>query len=223
MTRNIAKTLIALRRLRRRAVRVDTVRLWAFAVIIGVAASYGVIGFRLLIDGVSIIAFGQTEEAVASGAERLSFGRAWAAPVAAGLAVSAILYLADKSKWLPDGRGQGVAEVIEARAVRDGRISIRSGVAAAAVSAISLGGGASAGREGPAVHIGATIASAIDRYIGCSAKDRRTLLGCGAAAAVAASFNAPIAGVIFALEVVLGNYALSVFGPIAAASAASVL
>jgi len=88
---------------------------------------------------------------------------------------------------------------------------------------VSLGAGASAGREGPAAHLGATIASALDRYFGLSAKHRRTLLGCGAAAAVAASFNAPIAGVLFALEVILGNYALSVFGPIAAASVTSAI
>ena len=113
---------------------------------------------------------------------------------------------------------KAVAEVIEARAIRDGRVSFRAGLSSAAITAVSLGSGASAGREGPAVHIGATIASLLDRSIGFSAKDRRTLLGCGAAAAVSASFNAPIAGVIFALEVVLGNYALSVFGPIAAAS-----
>ena len=113
--------------------------------------------------------------------------------------------------------------MIEARAVRDGRISFRTGLAAAAVSAVSVGAGASAGREGPAIHIGASIASGIDRFIKFTAKDRRTLLGCGAAAAVAASFNAPIAGVIFALEVVMGSYALSVFGPIAAASAAAVI
>ena len=73
------------------------------------------------------------------------------------------------------------------------------------------------------MHIGATIASVLDRHMGFTAKDRRTLLGCGAAAAVSASFNAPLAGVIFALEVILGNYALSVFGPIAAASATSAL
>jgi len=223
MTRNIAKILIALRRFQRRTFRSAPARLWLFAVIIGGAAAYGVIGFRLAIDFVSIIAFGATEEKVASGAEALPFLRAWAAPVVGGLVVSVILYFADRYNWLPEARGQGVAEVIEARAIRDGRVSFREGMAAATVSAVSLGAGASAGREGPAVHIGATIASVLDRRMGFTAKDRRTLLGCGAAAAVSASFNAPLAGVIFALEVILGNYALSVFGPIAAASAASAL
>ncbi|MFQ5563351.1 MAG: chloride channel protein [Parvularculaceae bacterium] len=218
MTRNVARILISLRRLRRRAAKFETLRLWLFAVITGAAVAYAVIGFRAAIDGGARLAFGQAAEMTASAAASLDFGRAWAAPVIGGLVVSVILMLADRFGWLKDGRGQGVAEVIEARAVGDGRISLRAGLAAATVSAVSLGAGASAGREGPAVHLGGAIASILDRHFGFSAKDRRTLLGCGAAAAVAASFNAPIAGVLFALEVVLGNYAISVFGPIAAAS-----
>jgi len=223
MTRNVARVLIALRKLRRRFQHFDVVRVWLFAVIIGISAAYGIIAFRALIDAVSMIAFGETEAGVVSGASSLSFARSWAAPVIGGFAVSAILFTADRLKWLEGGRGQGVAEVIEARALGHSRVSLRSGLASAAVSAVSLGSGASAGREGPAVHLGATIASILDRHMGFTAKQRRALLGCGAAAAVSASFNAPIAGVLFALEVILGNYALSVFGPIAAASVSSAI
>ncbi|GJL95497.1 MAG: chloride channel protein [Hyphococcus sp.] len=203
--------------------RFDVMRVWFFAVVIGAAAAYGVIGFRWAIDKISLIAFGATEAGVISGASSLGFSRAWLAPIIGGLVVSLILYLADRFKWLTGGRGQGIADVIEARAVGDSRISLRAGLAAATVSAVSLGAGASAGREGPAVHLGATIASFLDRHMGFNAKQRRTLLGCGAAAAVSASFNAPIAGVLFALEVILGNYALSVFGPIAAASVSAAI
>ncbi|MEO1135594.1 MAG: chloride channel protein [Pseudomonadota bacterium] len=223
MTRNVARILIALRKLRRRVPRVDVLRVWLVAVIIGICAAYGVIAFRFAIDAISILSFGETEESVISGAASLSPMRAWAAPVIGGLVVSCLLYLAQRFEWLKDGRGQGVAEVIEARATSGGHISLRAGLAAAAVSAVSLGAGASAGREGPAVHLGATIASLLNRKLGFDAKQRRALLGCGAAAAVSASFNAPIAGVLFALEVILGNYALSVFGPIAAASVAAAI
>ncbi|MEM8935983.1 MAG: chloride channel protein [Pseudomonadota bacterium] len=198
--------------------RTNVFRLWLFAIVIGAAAGYGVIAFRLAIDAVSMIAFGAPEPEVASGARSLDFGRAWAAPVIGGFCVSGLLFLAQKYGWLKEGKSEGVAEVIEARAVGDARISSRAGLASAVVTAVSLGSGASAGREGPAVHLGATIASVIDRHFGFNAQQRRALLGCGAAAAVSASFNAPIAGVLFALEVVLGNYALSLFGPIAAAS-----
>ena len=218
MRRLAARWRLARLYLRRAKDEAAAARLWLFAVIIGAAGAYGVIGLRAAIDAVSILAFGGGEEMLASAAGSLGVGRAWAAPVIGGVVVSMLMYLAMRYDWLPEGRGQGVADVIEARAVRDGRVSLRAGVAAAAISIVSIGGGASAGREGPAVHLGATIASFLDRYFGFSAKDRRTLLGCGAAAAVAASFNAPIAGVLFALEVVMGSYALSVFGPIAAAS-----
>ncbi len=223
MARNVARILVALRRLRRRLARFEAFQVWFLAVIIGVAGAYGVIAFRYAIDAVSTIAFGATEFGIVSGATSLGFGRAWAAPVIGGFVVSAILYLADRFKWLEGGRGQGIADVIEARAVGDNRISLRAGLAAATVSAVSLGAGASAGREGPAVHLGAAIASMLERHMGFNAKQRRTLLGCGAAAAVSASFNAPLAGVLFALEVILGNYALSIFGPIAAASVAAAI
>ena len=187
-----------MRRTRRRAPNLDLARLWLFAVIIGAAAAYGVIGFMMAIDAVSLIAFGETEATVISGAAALAPGRAWAAPVVGGVVVAIILFLSDRFKWLPGGRSQAIADVIEARAVKDGRVSMRAGLMSALVSAVSLGSGASAGREGPAVHLGATIASFLDRHFGFNAKDRRTLLGCGAAAAVSASFNAPIAGVLFA-------------------------
>ncbi|WDI32078.1 chloride channel protein [Hyphococcus flavus] len=223
MTRNAAKFLIFSRKVLRRVQGYGVYKVWAFAVIIGAAAAYGVIGFRHVIDAVSLLAFGETEGGIVSGASSLHFFRAWMAPVIGGLVVSAMLYLADRFKWLEAGRPQGVADVIEARAVGGGHVSLRTGLATAAVSAVSLGAGASAGREGPAVHLGATIASIINRYLGFDAKQRRALLGCGAAAAVSASFNAPIAGVLFALEVILGNYALSVFGPIAAASVSAAI
>lgn len=223
MARNVARILIFLRKIRRRAAGLDVLKVWFFAIVIGVAAAYGVIAFRFAINQISQIAFGESETMVVSGAASLSFARAWAAPVIGGFAVSGLLYLAHRFRWLEKGRSEGVADVIEARAVSGGRVSLRGGLASAAVSAVSIGAGASAGREGPAVHLGATIASILDRHMGFNAKQRRALLGCGAAAAVSASFNAPVAGVLFALEVILGNYALSVFGPIAAASVAAAI
>ncbi|MAW80306.1 MAG: chloride channel protein [Parvularcula sp.] len=223
MPRKIARILIALRKIRRRLQGVDVLRVWILAVVIGIAAAYGVIAFRFAIDAVSSLAFGEDEGGVVSGASSLTAWRAWAAPVIGGFVVSGLLFLAHRFQWLAGGRGQGVADVIEARAVSGGNISLRAGLAAATVSAVSIGAGGSAGREGPAVHLGATIASILYRKLGFTAKHRRALLGCGAAAAVSASFNAPVAGVLFALEVILGNYALSVFGPIAAASVSAAI
>ena len=93
------------------------------------------------------------------------------------------------SRFLPERRPQGVAEVIEANALLGGQMSSRVGVMAALVNALSIGAGASVGREGPAVHLGTALSSWVGRRLHLSRSLTRTLLGCGVAAAVAASFN----------------------------------
>ncbi len=100
---------------------------------------------------------------------------------------------------------------------------LKTGLWSALVTAISLGSCASAGREGPVVHLGATLGSWFAGRIKLPAGATRTMLGCGVAAAIAASFNAPIAGVLFALEVILGHYALSAFVTIVISSVAATL
>jgi len=120
----------------------------------------------------------------------------------------------------PGGQAQGVAQVIEAGALRGGHIGLDRGLGAAAVSAASLGFSASAGREGPMIHLGSAIASFIARHLHLNPQQSQTLLGCGVAAGIAASFNAPIAGVIFTLEVMLRHYALSAFSPVVIAAVA---
>jgi CIC family chloride channel protein len=121
---------------------------------------------------------------------------------------------------LPGARPHGVADVIEASALRGGAMSSRVGLAAAVASAVSLGAGASVGREGPAIHLGASLAGWIARRLHLTRSLARAVLGCGVAAAVAASFNAPIAGALFANEVIVGHYALKAFAPVVIASVA---
>lgn len=136
-----------------------------------------------------------------------------AVPTLGGLAVGVLI-----RHGLPDGRGQGVADVIEASALKGGRMSLSTGLRAAVVNALSIGCGASVGREGPAVHLGASLAGWFAKHLHLSRSISRTLLGCGVAAAVAGSFNAPIAGALFANEVVIGHYALKAFAPVVIAS-----
>ncbi len=107
---------------------------------------------------------------------------------------------------------------MEAVALRSGSMNAHSGISAAVISATSIGFGASVGREGPVVHLGATLSSLLAHKIGLSRSQTITLIGCGVAAAAPSSFNAPIASVFFALEVVIGHYALSAFAPIVIAS-----
>ncbi|MFK7890393.1 MAG: chloride channel protein [Granulosicoccus sp.] len=115
---------------------------------------------------------------------------------------------------LPGRRYHGIADVMEACAVNSARMPVRSGIGAGLAAAVSLGVGAPLGREGPAVHIGASISAWIAERLTLDHKQSLALLGCGAAAAVAVSFNTPIAAVIFALEVIVGYYTLRVFAPI---------
>ena len=165
--------------------------IWLLAAIIGMVVGYGVLGFRMAIGLVQYIWLGHPgEEVVAS----LAAGKPWwlilLAPTLGGLAVGLFIKYA-----LPKRRAEGVADVIEAKAIGGAKIDFLHGLGSALVSAVSLGSGASAGREGPAVHLGATLASGIERHFNLPPAARRTLLGCGVAAAVSASFNAPIAGV----------------------------
>ena len=139
-------------------------------------------------------------------------------PTLGGLVVGLLV------RYFQDGaRPHGVADVMEAGVLHGGRLSLKEGAVAALGAIVSIGSGASVGREGPAVHIGASLASWLGQRLKLSRSLALTLLGCGVAAAVAASFNAPIAGAFFALEVVIGHYALSAFAPVVIASVAGTI
>ena len=191
----------------------EQVVLSLLAVALGVLAAYGSIAFRLLIGMVQELAFGSASERLFSVASELAWWHIILAPTVGGLAVGLFVHTI-----MPGRRNQGVADVIEASALHDGRMSFRAGIGAALAAAVSVGSGASVGREGPVVHLGATVAAWLARQFRFERSTALTLLGCGVASAVAASFNAPIAGVFFALEVVVGNYALAAFAPVVIAS-----
>lgn len=126
-------------------------------------------------------------------------------------------------QFLPGRRYHGIADVMEACAMNSARMPVRSGLGAAIAASLSLGVGAPLGREGPAVHIGASISAWLAERFGLPHKQSLALLGCGAAAAVAVSFSTPIAAVIFALEVIVGYFTLRVFAPIVIAAMAAML
>ena len=165
------------------------------------------------IDFVQQLGFGFGGEQMAALAGALPAWRLLLVPLLGGLVVGLFVHF-----FMPGRRPQGVAHVIEANALRGGRMSLTVGIKAAVVSAISIGSGASVGREGPVVHLGASLGAWASRRLHLGRTSSRTLLGCGVAAAVAASFNAPIAGTFFALEVVVGHYALTAFAPIVIAA-----
>ena len=187
------------------------------AVLIGVISGYAAIGFYLAIAEILRLGFGVDEASLATDVSALPAWLIIGVPVTGGLIVGQLLRL------LPTRQTRGVADVIEASTLRNGAMNLKEGLISASATVISLGSGASMGREGPVVHLGATLASYLTKTLQLNPAVSRTLLGCGVAAAVAASFNAPIAGVFFALEVVIGHYALHAFAPIVIAAIAGTL
>ena len=192
------------------------VQFWFIALAIGVAAGFAALGFRVGIDRLQAMLYGTDDPSrLGSFAASLPWWWVLCLPILGGLAVGVIL-----DRFTPDGRVRSVADVIEGAAMKGGRVEGRAGLASAAASLITLSSGGSTGREGPVVHLAAVISSKVCRLIRADAITGRDLLGCAVAAAVSASFNAPIAGALFALEVVLRHFAVHAFAPIVIASAA---
>ncbi len=121
-------------------------------------------------------------------------------------------------RWAPEVAGDGVPEVAAALALRGGYLPTRSVPLKIVATALTLGGGASAGREGPIVQVGGGIGSSIARHLGLGEDQVRSLLAAGAAAGIGASFNAPIAGMLFGLEVILGSFAVKHMSAVVLAS-----
>lgn len=188
---------------------------WFIALGIGIAAGFAALGFRLGISALQRAVYGADDLTLASAAERLPWYLILFVPVLGGLVVGLIL-----DRFTPDARVRAVADVIEGAALEGGRVETREGLASAAASLITLGTGGSSGREGPVVHLAGVVSTLVARRIKASPITGRNLLGCAVAGAVAASFNAPIAGALFAHEVVLRHFAMNAFAPIAISAVA---
>ncbi|MBT5941262.1 MAG: chloride channel protein [Rhodospirillaceae bacterium] len=197
----------------RRIIRNDQLILSILAVFVGAVAGGGVILIREGIDLVQGVFLGGTSENLIVHVKSLPWWQILFAPAVGGLLIGIFIYYV-----IPGRKPRGIAQVIEASALRGGRMNLRAGIGAAIASAASIGVGGAVGREGPAVHLGATFGAWFAQRLHLTRSLSRALLGCGAAAAVAASFNAPIAGALFAHEVVVGHFAMSAFAPIVIAS-----
>lgn len=190
-------------------------RFWLIALLIGFTAGYATVLFRHAISWLQAFFYGADDVMLASAAKELPWFWVLSMPILGGLVVGFIL-----QKFTPDGRARSVAHVIEGAALNGGRVEGRAGLASTVASLITLSTGGSTGREGPAVQLGAVISSKVANWMKADGITGRDLLGCATAAAVAASFNAPIAGAIFALEVILRHYAVHAFAPVAIAAVA---
>ncbi len=182
------------------------------ALLIGVTAGLGAIGIRASIQYISGLSFPGGGDLLFNIAESPWYLKLLI-PCLGGLIVGPIIHF-----LAPEAKGTGVPEVMLSIFTLGGRIRPRVAFLKAFVSSITIGTGGSVGREGPIIQIGASLASTIGQFFKISGSRGKTLVGCGAAAGIAAAFNAPIAGVLFAIEIILMDFAISQFSPIVISS-----
>ena len=199
----------SLKRLLDRSASSEGMALMIMAIIVGGCTGLAAVFFIRLIAFIQRVSY--------SGAETLFpfLGRFWfiIIPVLGALIVGPII-----TKFAIEAKGHGVPEVMQALILRGGRIRARVAAAKIAASAICIGTGGSAGREGPIVQVGSALGSCMGQWLGLSDNRIKNLVACGAAAGIAATFNAPIAGVIFAMEVLISGFQISVIGNVVIAS-----
>ena len=200
--------------------------LMVLAVAIGAGAGIGAIVFRYLILWFTQIFSGYSDYSATGHATHPFFSGAsnphlpWLgiffvllAPMVGGLIYGPLI-----ARFAREARGHGVPEVMLAVAERGGRISPAVAVVKSLASALCIGSGGSVGREGPIVQIGSALGSTLGQLVRLPESRLRLLVACGAAGGISATFNAPIAGVFFALELILRDFETESFGAVVLAS-----
>ena len=195
----------------------DRVRAWlraarsgllVMALLVGVGAGLGAVAFRYLISGFTWLAtgheaFGQQGRIASAHLPWLGLAFFVLIPVIGGLIYGPLIY-----RFAREARGHGVPEVMIAVAENGGRIRPQVSVVKALASALCIGTGGSVGREGPIVQIGSALASSVGQWIRMPEDRLRMLVACGAAGGISATFNAPITGVFFGVEIILREFSI---------------
>ncbi len=177
------------------------------AMLVGVGAGFGSLAFQAMLEASEHL----FQEVVPS-----SFESPWLLPVipaVGGLLAGILIY-----RFAREAKGHGVPNVMEAIITKRGIIRARVVVVKALASALTLGSGGSAGSEGPIIQIGSAMGSSVGQLFRISEANTKILIACGAAAGISAIFNAPIAGVLFAVEIILGEFTIAVFTPVVISS-----
>ncbi len=186
------------------------------AVIIGLLGGYGAVLIQLAIHWFQHLFWGgkfnlETIEAIA-----------WywrvIIPAFGGLVVGLVIQY-----YAREAKGHGVPEVMESIALRNGIIRPRVVIAKLFSSALYIASGGSVGREGPVIQIGSAVGSTVGQFFKVNPKRMRVFVACGAASGIAAAFNAPVAGALFAVEIILGDFAVPQFSPIVISSVAATI
>ncbi|GAA4557602.1 chloride channel protein [Pseudonocardia xishanensis] len=188
------------------------------ALIIGAGAGLGAVVFRYLILGITDLVTGRTDYSDAGRVASLHLPALgpWfllLAPVVGRLLYGPLVY-----RFAPEARGHGVPEVMVAVARNGGRIPARVAAVKSLASALCIGTGGSVGREGPIVQIGSALGSSIGQWLRVPDHRLKLMVACGAAGGISATFNAPVAGVFFALEIILRAFSAEAFGVVVISS-----
>ncbi len=204
-----------IRRLHESLRETEQVYMVLVSVVIGLLGGFCAVGFRLLIQNLNRVAWHEGQYTLEY-LYALPFWWKVLVPALGGVVVGLITY-----RFAGEAKGHGVPEVMEAVALRGGRIRPRVVIAKMFASGVSISSGGSVGREGPIVQIGSAIGSTVGQLLRIDQQRLRTLVGCGAAAGIAGTFNAPVAGALFAVEIILGDFGVAQFSPIVISSVAA--
>ncbi len=180
-----------------------------FPIIIGILVSFFAIIFRLSFETLQLIFFNTSLDNISVRLQDIPWFIILFVPTIGGLVIGILVY-----NFMPFGRSTGIADLIEINSDHKSDYSIKTALKGGIINTLSIGVGASVGREGPIVHIGGVIGSLFFSKIKKNQNLKPLLIACGVASAVSASFNAPIAGVLFAMEVILKKNSLNTFIPI---------
>jgi len=194
----------------------EHIRLTLLAVLVGFTGGFACIGFKAMIHFFQRLLWRAPD--IISSVSSQPWYLTILIPALGGLIISPIIYFGAR-----EAKGHGVPEIMESLIFRGGRIRHQVVAIKALVSSICIGSGGSVGREGPIVQISSSLASSIGQLFRIKERGMRTLVAAGAAAGIGGTFNAPIAGALFAVEVLLGEFGIFSFSPIIIASVISTL
>ena len=208
-------TRLQLQNVLRRMKLTPATQLLILSFMVGALGGFGAILFKKLIFGLEYL-FWHKEEMSYESLMSVMWYHRLLMPMLGGLIVGPLIYF-----FAREARGHGVPEVMIAVITKNSVIRPIVVIVKSLASALSISTGGSVGREGPIVQIGAAIASTVGQLLHLREAQLKTLVGCGVAAGIAATFNAPVAGAIFALELIVSDFGLTAFTPILVSAVAA--